>query len=225
MSRYAISDIHGCAQTFKQLVQQINLTKNDELFLLGDYIDRGPDSKGVIDFIWELEEQGFTVHCLSGNHERMFLDAYNGTWLNRSYWRKHGGKETLLSFGVASEDEIPVSYIQFFLGLKSHILTPGYILVHAGLDLTREDVLTNEVAMLWSRNWYDADLKYKLKDRIVLHGHTPTNDDEIVDHAKTLVNYPVLDIDAGCVYTRKGLNHLCAFNLDTQEVFFVSNCD
>jgi len=75
MKKYVISDIHGCAKTFKALVDRISFSREDELYLLGDYIDRGPDSKGVIDHIWDLLETGYTVHCLTGNHEQMFLHA------------------------------------------------------------------------------------------------------------------------------------------------------
>ena len=61
----AISDIHGCARTFKKLVlEKVVLDKQDTLFLLGDYINKGPDSKGVLDFIFELKNSGFNVQCL-----------------------------------------------------------------------------------------------------------------------------------------------------------------
>ncbi|MFT5168289.1 MAG: serine/threonine protein phosphatase 1, partial [Saprospiraceae bacterium] len=64
MKQYAISDIHGCAKTFKALLEQISFSKEDVLYLLGDYVDRGPDSKGVIDHIWQLQSEGYTVFCL-----------------------------------------------------------------------------------------------------------------------------------------------------------------
>ena len=54
MNKYAISDIHGCLKTFKALLTKLDFSKQDELYLLGDYIDRGPDSKGVIDYIWNF---------------------------------------------------------------------------------------------------------------------------------------------------------------------------
>jgi len=71
----AISDIHGCLNTFKAILQQINYTKADQLFLIGDFIDRGPDSKGVIDHIWDLQAQGFSITCIKGNHEQMLLNG------------------------------------------------------------------------------------------------------------------------------------------------------
>ena len=61
MSRFAISDIHGCYKTLLALLDKIAFSKADELYILGDYVDRGPDSKGVIDHIFYLREQGYTV--------------------------------------------------------------------------------------------------------------------------------------------------------------------
>lgn len=75
MKKYAITDIHGCNKTFQALLDKIAFTTADALYLLGDYIDRGPDSKGVFDTIFNLQETGHSVHCLRGNHEAMFLDS------------------------------------------------------------------------------------------------------------------------------------------------------
>jgi serine/threonine protein phosphatase 1 len=61
MRRFAISDIHGCVQTFQDLLLSIKLSEEDELYLLGDYIDRGPDSQGVLDTIFDLRDAGFKV--------------------------------------------------------------------------------------------------------------------------------------------------------------------
>ncbi|MEM9260991.1 MAG: metallophosphoesterase, partial [Bacteroidota bacterium] len=73
MPRYAISDIHGCAATFRTALKTIAFSQKDELFLLGDYIDRGPDSMGVLEHIWTLQATGYEVTCLRGNHEQMLI--------------------------------------------------------------------------------------------------------------------------------------------------------
>ena len=70
MRRFAISDIHGCARTFEALLDRIAFTSQDELYLLGDYIDRGGDSKGVLDLIFRFQKEGYAVQCLLGNHEQ-----------------------------------------------------------------------------------------------------------------------------------------------------------
>ena len=73
---FAIGDIHGCSNTFKRLLlDKIKIRKSDIIYCLGDYIDRGIDSKGVIDFILELRAEGYTIYTLRGNHEQMMLDA------------------------------------------------------------------------------------------------------------------------------------------------------
>ena len=103
MRRFAISDIHGCRATFeKMLTEVLQLQKEDTLYLLGDYIDRGPDSRGVIDHIWALQKEGYQVHCLRGNHEQMLLDEVD----KDGFWYK-GNRATLDSFQIKSNQGIP----------------------------------------------------------------------------------------------------------------------
>ena len=77
--RWAIPDIHGCAKTFAALIEQLKPKPEDQIFLLGDYINRGPDSVGVIDFLLKMREEGFHVYTLRGNHEDMLLDSHRGS--------------------------------------------------------------------------------------------------------------------------------------------------
>jgi len=129
MSRFAISDIHGCAATFKALLAKIEFSKEDTLYLLGDYIDRGPDSREVIDHIWELQEDGYTIYCLRGNHEQMLIDelAEKEIWYN-------GEPETLKSFDARSNQDIPKPYVEWMEELPYFFEIQDYILVHAGLN-------------------------------------------------------------------------------------------
>ena len=73
MSRYAIGDIHGGAKTFCALLEKIYLQREDRVYLLGDYVDRGPNSRGVLDIILKLKEAGFGIFALRGNHEDMLI--------------------------------------------------------------------------------------------------------------------------------------------------------
>ena len=77
--RLVISDIHGCHKTFSALLKKVQLNRNDQLFLLGDYISRGPNSGKVIDIILDLRYHGFDVFALRGNHEQMVLDCLENT--------------------------------------------------------------------------------------------------------------------------------------------------
>ena len=77
MGRWIIPDIHGCARTVKVLLENmLKVTRDDELFFLGDYIDRGPASKEVLDYLMDLQERGWKIHCLKGNHEDYCVKAW-----------------------------------------------------------------------------------------------------------------------------------------------------
>jgi len=106
MSRvFAIGDIHGCSNTFRTMVrEEINLQKSDVLYCIGDYIDRGNDSKGVIDLILELRTKGFTIHTLRGNHEQIMMDSGESKEMFR-LWMVNGGDTTLRSFDAESYDD------------------------------------------------------------------------------------------------------------------------
>jgi len=225
MRKFAISDVHGCRNTFEELLQQIGLTKNEELYLLGDYIDRGPDSKGVIDFIWQLREDGYQVHCLRGNHEEMML----GSMIDKS-WRDNwigynGGAETITSFGVQSWREIPEQYLIFLLELDYFFEVDEYILVHAGLDFEEDDPFGQRHSLIWIRDWYE-NIDYDwLGDRIIVHGHTPQPSMFTKSMLKDIDHLQVIDIDNGCVFPHSKLNTLCAFELTERKLFFQKNIE
>jgi len=223
MPRFAISDIHGCPLTFKALLDKIQLTTQDELYLLGDFIDRGPDSKGVIDQVWQLQKDGYTVHCTRGNHEQLLLGTITDH-NSRRIWMKHGGIQTLESFGAMLPEDIPSEYMQFFRDLPYYLELPDeYILVHAGLDFSDEDPLQDPRPMLWIRPWdMQFDLNW-LNGRVIVHGHTPISEEEIRSQLLLLPNHPAINIDAGCVYSR--LQKLCALDLDSRELYFQDNVD
>ncbi len=224
MSRYAISDIHGCIGTFKAALQQINFSKNDELYLLGDYIDRGPDSKAVIDHIWELQNSGYHVSCLLGNHEEMMLEGLSKE-STQSAWKMHGGRETLASFGANEIAKVPYEYLEWMRKLPHFFEVDHYILVHAGLNFRTNDPLDDKNGMLWSRHWYHEIRKDWLRGRIVVHGHTPTSQDTIEASLTILNEIPAINIDNGCVYNRVGHGQLCVFNLDEKEMLFVKRVE
>jgi len=220
MSRYAISDIHGCVNTFKSALQQINFSKEDELYLLGDYIDRGPDSKAVIDYIWDLQNRGHHVFCLKGNHEEMMLEGLT-KFQTQSAWKKHGGRETLASFEATEIGTVPYQYMEWMHKLPHFIEVDNYILVHAGLNFKVNDPLDDKQGMLWSRHWYHEIRKDWLRGRIIVHGHTPINQNEVKASLSILDEILALNIDNGCVYDRPGQGQLCVFNMDTRELLFV----
>ena len=217
---YAIGDLHGCSKTFRKLVTEgIRLEKTDELYCLGDYVDRGPDSKGVIDYIFELREQGFKVHTLRGNHDQMMMDAQKNPESFKD-WLRNGGNTTLKSFNVESYDELDSKYKRFFYETRFYVETGNYILVHAGLNFRNDNLFEDTHAMMWIRG-YSVDEK-KLAGRIIVHGHTPIPWEII----RTQNGQQIIDIDGGCVYTQlTGFGHLVALNLTTRDFIAVENCE
>jgi len=234
MAKYVVSDVHGCLNSLKALVGKLNLQKTDHLYFIGDLIDRGPNGKGVIDYVLELQDNGYQVDCVMGNHEWLFLEAINETipycwdWRRYQNWMKNGGITTMMSFGYKRIDDLKgldKKYDAFIRNLKSHIEVDNYILVHAGLNFKDEDIFKDTHTMYWGRNWYDAIDKEKLGDRTIVHGHTPRRFDTLEQDIKEL-KYPVINIDCGCVYDmRTNIGRLCALNLDTRQPIFQENTD
>ena len=227
MSTWAITDIHGCAYTFESLLRTVDFTHDDTLFLLGDYMDRGPRSKDVLDTILRLRGDGYTVHCLLGNHDWVMLHALEepNTQEARNWKSRFGGRETLRSFGTTSEQGIDARYIDFLRSMDYYWEYKNLILVHAGLNLERENPLTDQEAMLWIRYGDRKVSRGWLADRIIVHGHTPHARRHIQRQVRERGKHPIIGIDNGCVYHRVGMNHLCALELDTMELVFEPNVD
>lgn len=221
-SKYAISDIHGCLKTFRHLVEDIvQFKESDTLYLLGDYVDRGPDSKGVIDYILQLKEK-HTVHTLLGNHEEMMVNCLLDHSLQES-WLRYGGKETLKSFGVSDIHDIPEMYWIFINSCKYFIEEDQNLLVHAGFNFDKDPFQDFE-AMLWTRS-ESVDLE-KSKGRKVIHGHTPKSIHSIQFDLE--LDGPNVCIDAGCVFNLKNgiqLGQMACLNLQTYELSYVDRID
>ncbi len=216
----AIGDIHGCVKTFHKLMfDEIRVRKADTIYCIGDYIDRGPDSKGVIDIILDLRKRGYQIRTLRGNHEQLMLDTVKGREAE-ARWLKNGGDATLKSFGISSVLEMKPDYKDFFNRTRYYFENGRYIFVHAGLNFRREDLFEDKHAMMWIRDG-EVD-KQKLGDRMIIHGHTPMTLEDVRHPERD----DVLNLDAGCVYKdRPGHGYLVAFNLTDQEWMVVGNCE
>jgi serine/threonine protein phosphatase 1 len=219
--RYAISDIHGCNETFRALLQQLRLQVGDQLFIIGDLVDRGPDSKGVFDTVFQLQDDGIDVVCLRGNHEQMLIDALYNIRAAKEY--ANWGRETLQSFGASHVGQIPEKYLEFMQNMPLVLESGEYILVHGGLLFDPpEDPLTPKFEQLWKRDWYGT-IDYKWLDkRYILHGHTPIGRQEIMKLHLSLETLQVLNIDGGCVFGDRfgGMGSLCVFSMDEKTCAF-----
>jgi serine/threonine protein phosphatase 1 len=207
---FAIGDIHGCARTFRALLtEQLKVKKGDTLYCLGDLIDRGPDSKGVIDTVLELRQNGIACIALRGNHEALFLDIIDGK-IEPKNWFVNGGEAMLKSFGVSAAAGVPESYIRFIRDTCLYVAQPGFILVHAGLNFSLPDPFLDTRTMLWDRNFdYHA---FKAGNRILVHGHTPRS----LDYILAQKTEGSVNIDSGCVYMGQ-YGHLTALDLNTLQ--------
>ena len=218
--RFVIPDIHGCARTFRRLLEYIiKPLKRDSIYLLGDTIDRGPYSKEVIDEIRSLQINGYDIRSIRGNHEEMLLKSCE----DRTFfylWMMNGGHETLKSFGVEDACDIPYAYRQIIESFPFYIELEDFILVHGGLNFTIKKPLSDREAMLWSR---DRNVVTELiGGKKVIGGHTPVDKDEI---RRSLETDHIL-LDNGCVYKgRAGLGYLTALELNSMSLIFQENID
>jgi serine/threonine protein phosphatase 1 len=225
--RLVISDIHGCAKTLMALVEsKVQLTKDDHLYLLGDYIDRGPNSSGVIDYLINLTNNGYNIFPIRGNHEQNLLNAIN-----------EYDTETLVHFVriinnsgdlLDENNTIKQRYIDFFTSLKFYYDLGDFIIVHAGINFSSPNPLSDTLAMLELRN--TVPNHKLLNGRAIVHGHQVTHLNDIfsaIERKSTL-----LPLDNGCSYTKphkiydyKQLGNLCCLNLDTYELYLQRNID
>ena len=223
---FAIADIHGCCRTFQQLLfNVIHLQKEDTLHLLGDYIDRGPNSKGVIDTIIGLQRDGYDVRPVMGNHESLLIKFIeSGLYDDLCAWLDIGGWATLKSYGVEHPEDIPVEHLSFIKDLPLCFTTETHVFVHAGLNFCLFDPLneTSQKFMLWSRinRGVEPD---KIGGRIVIAGHTVRSINVIVESLKS----DFIQLDNGCYMggAFQGKGNLVALELSTGELFVQENID
>ena len=173
-----VSDIHGYRLLLKQLLEVGGYNPvHDQLVMLGDYIDRGPDSRGTVAYVMELLADGAVA--LSGNHEHQLIQAYDtlGDEESRLYFG-YGGRECLQSYGltpeVSSLRSVPSEHIDFLRTLPYYHETGEYIFVHGGLDPTgRSPRLADKLDLFYAREvWLSSPYRGK---KAVIFGHTPTH--------------------------------------------------
>ncbi|MFT7588835.1 MAG: serine/threonine protein phosphatase 1 [Limisphaerales bacterium] len=229
MALYAIGDVHGCLKTLDKLINALALTSSDKLILLGDYIDRGPDSKGVLDLVRKLSNESDSCIALKGNHEAMMHRAVvDPTGFYYPSWMVNGGEKTMASFGaeVLSELDPYKDYITYIDELPLFYKSENFIFAHAGLNLENDDPFSDEKAILWIRDWYDIDrMKSILPGKYIIHGHTPVPINQVESQLKQ--DSPFINLDTGCVYKdrHKSMGYLTAINMDSSEIFTEKNID
>jgi serine/threonine protein phosphatase 1 len=192
---FVIGDIHGCYERLKTLLKKLHIKNNDMLIFLGDYIDRGADSKKVVEEIINLKSQ-YHIITLLGNHEKMLLDILQKS-LPIEMWLFNGGETTLLSYGIKkyniSSDLFPSEHLEFFKSLLPYYEMGNYIFVHAGLKPNIPLGKQSIDDLVWIRDEFiysDCDF-----GKVVVFGHTPL--------AEPLFLKNKIGIDTGAVYGGK----------------------
>lgn len=233
---WVIPDIHGCSKTLKALIEDmIKPSKFDWLYFLGDYIDRGPDSKGVIDYLIYLQEEEYNSRFLMGNHEDVFIRAYEEEFRKKNFlgikftnsikndWLEMYGQMTIDSFGVKEIKDIPEKYIKWMKKLELYIELEKYFLVHAGLNFSIENPLDDRDSMLWIRDY--EIIPEKINFRKIIHGHAPVSL-EFIYLMNKKQNYHFMDLDNGCcLINHEGYGNLVAYELNTHEIVVQNNID
>lgn len=169
----AIGDVHGCSRALRSLVDFVELRPDDTIVTLGDYVDRGPDSRAVIDFVIKLGETHDLVP-LRGNHEIMMLDSREKqSWLHA--WLGYGGEETLLSYSSAGDvagsfADIPESHIDFLENrLVSYYECSTHFFVHANADTNVALQDQKDSTLYWRRY---GNPEPHCSGKIMVCGHT-----------------------------------------------------
>lgn len=172
MLTFAVGDIHGQKDKLLRLLahcEDFKAKVKARFVFIGDYIDRGPDSNGVVDILIRLQQFNKEVICLRGNHEAALLEALDG---GPSYrFLLMGGDATLASYGVQKVRDIPAAHLEWMKGLPCYYEDDLRLFVHAGVDLGRPLSKQSENDLLWIREPFLSDRRQY--NRLVIHGHTP----------------------------------------------------
>jgi serine/threonine protein phosphatase 1 len=179
---FIIGDIHGCLAILKRLMGSIPWHPNrDRLIFIGDYIDRGEDPKGVVDYILALKSYSPFVQCLVGNQEVMFLDYLNGK--DQELYFLNGGWHTAKSNKIQDSSQkrtIPQEHMAFFRSLERFIELDGFYIVHAGF---RPGVALEKQSLedlVWIRDPFLSS-EYGFGKRVIF-GHTPFDEPLVMEN-------------------------------------------
>lgn len=221
---YAVGDIHGEASLLTAMLDLIRADAGDHppartlVVFLGDYVDRGPDSRGVLDLLAAPPLPGMSLRFLLGNHEAAMLEFLAGGPVGVE-WLRFGGVETLASYGIAAtgtptpqrlaqwrmelEARLPSRHLDFLRGLENSCVIGGYAFVHAGIRPGRPLDMQIAEDLLWIREPFLSDPRPH--GHVIVHGHTVTPEPELLPNR--------IGLDTGA-YATGVLTALCLTGTD-----------
>ncbi len=220
MSLIAIGDVHGCARTLQTLLAKLDLQPDDHVVFVGDYVDRGPDVRGVIQTCIDLQSR---VRCtfLRGNHEAIMLEAIApDAPINAvAHWHQSGGGATRASYPGGVIDPAHVAFLE---ATELYLDTSDFFFVHAGLLPWR--TVAHSIAhadadlLLWTREHIDTQPRDVVWEKPVVCGHTP--------RSRPIDRPHLLMVDTGAAYVhREGMGRLCAVRLPERTFVFADHAE
>jgi serine/threonine protein phosphatase 1 len=190
---YAIGDIHGCDAEFARLLAEIERDhasrgpKRKIIVLLGDLVDRGPDSAAVVERARTLASGDTEVRLLAGNHEEMLLRSCDGDAGSLRLFARNGGRETAQSYGIDEDawnaadfedlpallqSAVPATHRSFLNSMEEMVVIGDYVFVHAGIRPNVPLAEQRSEDLRWIRERF---LNHKFPhEKFVIHGHTIT---------------------------------------------------
>lgn len=228
---YAIGDIHGCLQQLRRLHDVIladgaRYPGEKVIVMLGDYVDRGPDSAATLDFLLEPLPGEFQRVCLCGNHDEMMQAHVVNPQI--SEWLNFGGMETLTSYGIDARayrdapirqrkgllrSHIPGIHVDFLANLPIMVSAPGVLFSHAGIrpDMSIDD--QDDADLMWPVHDYEPEAYSGWP--LIVHGHTPFPTPVVLQHK--------ICVDTGCFAT--GVLTAVRLRAGEQAVLFKASAD
>lgn len=218
-SVWVVGDIHGHRESFEALLSKLSLGESDHVLCIGDLIDRGPDSFGVVDLVRTDER----IHSIIGNHEMLMQNAMSTGEQGRAFWLRVGGKDTMESIPCEDDEleDMAIALCEFFSTLPAEVILRGHRVVHGGYDPnippdehTKHQVMTVRYVFSATRPIDEA--------RQVVVGHTPVQNDLVPSDSHdawesgvTLSDGrpSVICIDTGIYLKEKDEPRLTALNL------------
>jgi serine/threonine protein phosphatase 1 len=230
MATYVIPDTHGCFNTLKYLIERkLDVNLSDNLYFLGDYIDRWHKGAQVVDYLIDLKSKGYNINAIRGNHEQMLLDSIFDPIAFKD-WMLNTGGLTLKSYRDLLQSEfdfpydMPESHLHFFSELPFYFEIDRFVLTHGGINFKINDPFSDTSSLLWKRaETLPIDF---MPNRVFIHGHTPTPLTQIMQQVANPENR-FISLDAGCVYAGRysGVGYLTALDIEKMELFWVENMD
>lgn len=226
MSKYAMSDIHGCYEKFIEMLEVIEFCEKDELYVIGDIFDRGKEPLKILDYIKDHNN----IYLLKGNHELMYERFYKSKAEGEGFdisWFMNGGQITYIKIMKRGE-EFNVSLYEYISSLPLYKIVDDNILVHAGIKFPKEyDKLSiKEIMDIQDEDtlmWYRENIGHekKIKGYNIICGHTPV---QVINNSyedvKILNINDTYYIDCGCVFS-EAKGKLACLRLDDKKEFYV----